>query len=324
MERKALVRTGLQRRSPPTRRVLRILEAFAEEPQVPLSLSVISRRLGLNSSTCLGILCELTERGYLVRDPESRRYILGPELVSLGRAATHARPSLAVCIQEIQRLSETLGCECTAATLVQDQVVVFDRVTPPGASRLLRPGVRYPAWGTAGFLHTIWASDEAIDEWFERCPIELPEERVARAWKVVASCRREGYLVRTLGESDVAIARLLGHGDFENQTPDVSALIAQTVNALADTDIIHTELKKRKVLPVFMITAPAYNADHYPEYLLSATVVRSNMPVADVYAVAASVMQGCAAVTATMGGSAPTDVAGEVDRLWKRTGGGRC
>ena len=56
------------RASPPTDRVVRILDFLAGRPDERFGVSELARRIGLSKPTCLGIVTSLAEAGYLVRD----------------------------------------------------------------------------------------------------------------------------------------------------------------------------------------------------------------------------------------------------------------
>ncbi|HEX9496910.1 MAG TPA: helix-turn-helix domain-containing protein, partial [Mycobacterium sp.] len=75
------------RASPPTERVVRILDYLAGRPEERFGLSDLARRLGLSKPTCLGIVTSLTDAGYLVRDGGDKTYRLGPSLITLGHKA---------------------------------------------------------------------------------------------------------------------------------------------------------------------------------------------------------------------------------------------
>ena len=75
------------RASPPTERVVAILDFLARHPHDRFGVSELARRLGLSKPTCLGIVTTLTESDYLVRDSQDKTYRLGPALISLGHTA---------------------------------------------------------------------------------------------------------------------------------------------------------------------------------------------------------------------------------------------
>src|ERR1700754_2565215 len=75
------------RASPPTKRVVAVLDFLAGHPHDRFGVSELARRLGLSKPTCLGIVTALTESDYLVRDSQDKTYRLGPALIALGHSA---------------------------------------------------------------------------------------------------------------------------------------------------------------------------------------------------------------------------------------------
>src|SRR5690242_12989694 len=66
------------RRSPPTQRVVSLLDHFVARRGGRYGLSELSRELGMSKPTCLGIVTTLVESGHLTVDPVSKTYGLGP------------------------------------------------------------------------------------------------------------------------------------------------------------------------------------------------------------------------------------------------------
>jgi DNA-binding IclR family transcriptional regulator len=66
-------------------RALHVLEALAERPDVPLV--ELAAAVGLNKATAFRHLKVLEGRGYVVQDPLTKRYSLGPRLLGLGYTA---------------------------------------------------------------------------------------------------------------------------------------------------------------------------------------------------------------------------------------------
>ena len=65
------------RASPPTERVVAVLDFLARHPHGRFGVSELARRLGLSKPTCLGIVTTLTDCDYLVRDSADKTYRLG-------------------------------------------------------------------------------------------------------------------------------------------------------------------------------------------------------------------------------------------------------
>ena len=84
----------MPRPSPQTERVTAIFDLFVQTNGVGLTLSDISKRLGVNRASCLHALAALSTAGYLIRDPADKRYYLGPALAVAGRVAEEQFPAL--------------------------------------------------------------------------------------------------------------------------------------------------------------------------------------------------------------------------------------
>src|SRR5690349_23879600 len=97
------------RASPPTERVIAILDFLAAHPHDRFGVSELARRLGLSKPTCLGIVTTLTEAGYLVRDSRDKTYRLGPSLITLGHKAQESMRVSPAAREELRRLSARFG-----------------------------------------------------------------------------------------------------------------------------------------------------------------------------------------------------------------------
>src|ERR671910_3437644 len=125
------------RASPPTERVVRILDFLAGRPEERFGVSDLARRLGLSKPTCLGIVTSLTDAGYLVRDPGDKTYRLGPSLITLGHKAQESLRVSPAARDELRRLSARFGVTVALSGVVDDRITLLDLVAPAGA----RPGV---------------------------------------------------------------------------------------------------------------------------------------------------------------------------------------
>ena len=65
------------RRSPPTQRVIALLDHFVAHQGGRYGLSELARELDISKPTCLGILTTLVDSGHLVCDPATKTYSLG-------------------------------------------------------------------------------------------------------------------------------------------------------------------------------------------------------------------------------------------------------
>ena len=60
-----------------------IIEFLSFFPDRGFTLSEIVRATEINVASCYAILNRLTDRGFLIRDPDQKTYTLGPSLIAI-------------------------------------------------------------------------------------------------------------------------------------------------------------------------------------------------------------------------------------------------
>lgn len=180
-------------------RAVAILRSFERRDE--WSLSELVGELGLNKSTAHGILGTLVEHRFLLRDPATLRYRLGPALIRLGHLAHEqldlrrvARPHMESLVRETEK-TVLLG------TFHDDHIVVIDKVDPVGTLHVSATiGQRIPfSGGSFGRVFLAWMPEEEVDrlvatnglEGFTPTSITDPAEYKAE----LARVRRRGYAV---------------------------------------------------------------------------------------------------------------------------------
>lgn len=120
---------------PSVDRVLLVLEFLAGSRR-GFSISEISRALSLPKSSTYLTLSTLTHRGYLQKNPQTRKYYFGLKLVSLSRSVLEnldlreeAKPFL------ISLMKET-ALTVHLAVLERSEAVIIDRVEPSGTTQM--------------------------------------------------------------------------------------------------------------------------------------------------------------------------------------------
>ena len=157
------------RTSPPTERVVAVLDFLARHPHDRFGLSELARRLGLSKPTCLGILTTLTESDYLIRDGADKAYRLGPKLISLGHTAQESMRVNPAAREELRRLSLAYGTTAALSAVIDDRITLLELVGPPGADVGVRVGQSYPFAPPVGLMFVLW-DDEALRDWLAREP----------------------------------------------------------------------------------------------------------------------------------------------------------
>lgn len=272
--------------SPPTQRVVRVLNLLAREPDDRLTATEIARRLELNLATCQAILATLTETGLLIRLPEDRTFALGPALVRLGDAARSLNPALAVVGEALERLHADTGYGCAAAVVRADRLVVARRVGPHAAFPV--PALADGAWPLSapiGITTMAWRSQREIETWFEGSARADDDAYRARLPRVLAAIRDTGSCVWQLGSTAPLVLP-----QFESLIDSVSEshdreLVVQLVQrlAFAGTEAyLPEELAGKRRVSVGLITAPVWGVGADPSVEVSLHVFKEALPAAEV------------------------------------------
>ena len=268
----------MERRSPPTERVTRVLDLLATQPRQGASVSELARRLDLSKATALGIVGALARAGYLARDETTKTYTLGPALLGLGRAASEAFTSLPYARGEIRTLNRDLGVATSIAALVDDKIVVLDRTGPSGElDRMLQVGQRYPYTPPSGLVLAAWLDDDGIERWLADYPEVSMQASLQHLRALVDSGRELGFLVERMSDVSVgALTVLAGLDGHDIPMPAIEA-IAGMVSSLADRHYVRRDLRPARRFAVTFVTSPSFDADGRPDLLLGLLVFRADV-----------------------------------------------
>ncbi len=257
------------RRSPPARRVLRVLDFLVRHPGDRFGLSELARRLDISKPTCLGILTELTDAGYLLRGADAA-YGLGPALIVAGRAAGDGLAMGAVARRHLDALAAEYGTTCTASAVVGDKVVVLESAGPVPDGGAAATGTTYPFAPPVGLMYVLWQPDEAIERWLAMeptVPVRLDRDRLRR---VIGQCRARGYLVDGLTPAGQRLYRLMAGVDTDELPQEVRRLVGEMVTSLGErVHLAGPDAGPDEPRRVNVIAAPTFDADGRQEMVLT-------------------------------------------------------
>lgn len=128
---------------------LRIIELF-EGPVKELSLTEISRTLGLGKSTVYRLLSTLEARGFIEQNPDSGRYLLGMRLVHIGANKLGNINVIEECRPILERLSSVTGESTHLSFYATGRTTCVDTVRGSNPA-LLAPAIGHsgPAYASA-------------------------------------------------------------------------------------------------------------------------------------------------------------------------------
>lgn len=179
-------------------KAMRILEAFRQS-HAPLGLTELAKLTGLGKSAVQRFTHSWERLGYLVKDPQTRRYALGARVLELGyfflrndRLVSHAVPHLVA-------LRDQSGLAVNMSVLDGPDVIYLLRL--PSRQLTLAemlPGRRMPPWcNSAGRMLLSTYDDDAVRRYLAQADIQsyTPHtitDREALAG-IVAQARQQHY-----------------------------------------------------------------------------------------------------------------------------------
>ena len=290
------------RSSPPTQRVVAILDFMAEHPHDRFGLSELARHVGLAKPTCLGIVTTLTESGYLVRDARDKTYRLGPSLIALGHIAQESMRVSPAAREELRRLSGAFNTTAALAAVVDDRITLLELVGPPGADVGVRVGQSYPFAPPVGLMFVLW-DDDALRDWLSRAPTIPLRTDTQRLDRVIAECRTAGYLVERLTPGGRRLYALMA--GMSSKLPDeLRALLGELISDIGERVYLRSEAEARQRHDISVISAPVY--DHHRRQIMVVSLqIGRAMTDSEIARHAKGLTATADALTAGLGGSKP-------------------
>ncbi len=290
------------RPSPPTERVVAVLDFLARHPQDRFGLSELARRLGLSKPTCLGIVTALTEADYLIRDQRDKTYRLGPALISLGRTAQESMRATPAARAELRRLSDAYTSTAALSAVIDDRITVLDLVAPPAARSPVEVGQSYPFAPPVGLMFVLW-DDDAVRSWLAREPTIPLRTDGRRLDRVIAECRADGYLVERQTPAGQRLYALTA--GMSNTLPhELRALLGEMVSDIGERVYLRSEnsgAEARQRQEISVISAPVYD-QHQRQVMVASLHVGAALTGAETARRARAVVATADAVTSRMGG----------------------
>ena len=290
------------RASPPTQRVVDVLDFLARHPHDRFGVSELARRVGQSKPTCLGIVVTLAESGYLVRDPADKTYRLGPSLISLGHVAQESMRIGPPARDQLRRLSSKFGTTAALAAVVDDRITLLELVGPPGADVGVQVGQSYPFAPPVGLMFVLW-DDDALRDWLAREPTVPLRTDTERRDRVVADCRRTGYLVERLTPGGRRLYALMA-GVSATLPDELRALLGELVSDIGERVYLRDTDDDETRHDISVISAPVF--DHYRRQVMVVSMqVGKALTDNEIRERAQAVVMTADAVTEQLGGTKP-------------------
>jgi DNA-binding IclR family transcriptional regulator len=166
----------------------------------PATMSELARAIGKNTATCHTVLRMLEARGYVSQDAETRRYTIGPDLLSLGAAIARRIDLLSLAEGRLRSLCAELGVPGTVLrSLGNGAVQMVRRIDQPAGFAWQMPENRAnPFPNLVNLVLLAWEdADEVARIYRAWLPTEgaPPYLRSLAAYEAeLKSVRRVGYI----------------------------------------------------------------------------------------------------------------------------------
>lgn len=253
--------------SPPTRRVVTVVELLAKAPATPLTLAEICRELGITRSTGHAILATLCSYEWVLRDPLSGTYTLGsgfprPQSVDL--------PIMGKLRGPLRQLCATLGMGVCVSEVKSGHITVIASAAPDAERAYVQAGQRLPFVAPFGREFVAWASAAAQQEWLDAAgPVN--DTYRSRMPKVLNEIQRRGYGIERLSDPLLKVYAALLALDVDNVPDPVAARLAGAVADLTVVDFLSDELAQIKQFSLATISAPIF--DHHGDVVLTVSAL---------------------------------------------------
>jgi DNA-binding IclR family transcriptional regulator len=275
------------RPSPQTNRAVALVEILAARPNEALSLAEVTRRLGVNKSTCYSMLQALAEVGWLLRDPFSKTYRLGPALVAIGRAAATGFPALDFVRPAMVELSRSLGSHCVALAVAPDHVTVVDQVRDLRAVGAPIGHGYIPLRPPFGAAVAAWSQPDVARRWLGLAPAGT----AARYTAALDVVRRRGYVVE------------LAEPSWTPPTQGVSLPeVVEQLARLLPPEVLPVELEEKRAYAVSAINAAVVDAEGAVVLIVSLMGVPGTLTGAEVDAAGSRLKTATSTVTEALAG----------------------
>ena len=293
------------RASPPTARVVRVLDFLSRHPLDRFGLSELARRTELSKPTCLGIVTTLTQAGYLVRDEGDKTYRLGPSLITLGHTAQEAMRVSPAARHQLRLLSSRFSAIAALSAVVDDRITLLEVVAPAGVRLPVQVGQSYPFAPPVGLMFVVW-DEEAVRHWLAKEPtIPLPTD-TERLQRVIGECRRDGYLVERLTPGGRRLYALMA--GMSTQLPgELRAVLPELVSDIGERVYLRGENPDNGTgqrHDVSVISAPIYD-HHHRQAMVASLQVGGRLTDPEITERADHLIAAADTLTAQLGGAKP-------------------
>jgi DNA-binding IclR family transcriptional regulator len=244
--------------SPPTRRVVDIIELLAERRGSTTRLSDIVHALGLNQATAYVILKELDEMGWVTRNPADKTFSVGAALVRLAGRIDQS-PSIAHAARAAASAAATdTGYAASVSERVGDSLVITAFIAGHDDQWSPSTGDRLPFAAPFGPAYAAWEPADERRVWIERSGVNSPAFE-ARLEAHLEETRNQGFSVERMSPDMVSAIPVMTRLQMDAQSDSVRDHLNEVLLEITGAPGVSGKRGSRHRQYVGAVTAPIFN-----------------------------------------------------------------
>jgi DNA-binding IclR family transcriptional regulator len=251
----SLERPQSQATSPPTERVIAVIELLGSEPARQFTLAEICRSLDISRATGHAILTTLTAHDWVTRDPASAAYAWGPAMAGLTKPANSL-----MYRGELQDLAAAVGTQVSLTRREGRTLVVAETAGECLTGPRIGPGLRTPLVAPFGRDYIAWSSAETQNAWLEAIGQPDPGLR-RRMTAVLKEIRHRGFVVERLTREYIRVYTALRALSDNGEIDMITTQLARAFADLTTIDVLADEMDDKAGHSVATISAPITGND---------------------------------------------------------------
>ncbi|MEV0982936.1 helix-turn-helix domain-containing protein [Brevibacterium sp. NPDC049920] len=297
------------RPSPQTERLVEIIEMLSEAGVSGRSLAEISQHLDVNKATIYPMLTELLNVGWLVRDPRTKLFRLGPRLVAVGQAAEASFDIVDVVRPHSLSLAQKLDATCMLVSQGPQGIVVVDVASGSARARQrgskswaigLKPGDTISFKPPQASVIAAWGEEGVRDSWLAHAQ---PEERPSLE-ELLAIVRKRGFAVEDFRPTPEPLGEIIHAAIGTTHGSQRARLLQQGISPAGHIQLVGELADDAEYHPV-SINAPIFDTDEQVAYILLVTDLEIPVTGAQVSEIAQAVVATTRQIAAEGGHPGP-------------------
>jgi DNA-binding IclR family transcriptional regulator len=252
------------------------------------------------------MLATLLRSGWLLRDPTSKEYILGPAMLRLGSAAASRYPALDVARPAMSELAARTGGHVIAFLVHTDHVTVAHQVRNARvASTPMTIGMELPTRPPYGAALVAFSAAAEKDRWLA----ELPPDSRRRYARALETTRRRGYAVGLHVLPDIRLQELATLIRAAETNGREGGRLSDLADALTQ-ELVHSEewflpsIASARQYDVSHLDAPVFDSSGRVALMLSLVPVPSQQSGAAIAALGEALVGVTHRLSGALGGTA--------------------